>query len=436
MRIGIFGTGYVGLVTGLCFAEVGNEVICADVDSAKIARLQQGESPIYEAGLESLLKKHGSTGKIHFSNDVLAPVHFADILFIAVGTPTDPSGDVQLEALENLIRAIAENATQAKTVVIKSTVPVGTTQRLWTLMTSLLKAKGASFLIPVVNNPEFLREGSAVYDFQNPSRIIIGTHSETEAAPLLKIYGPLAQRAPILIMDPQSAELAKHAANAFLATKISFMNELSALCEKTGANIDDVQKVLGSDARIGPDFLHAGLGYGGSCLPKDVKALIKISQQMETPLEIVAATEKANQKQLERICLRSLDLLNQRGTATLWGLSFKPGTDDVREAPALHLARMLLKKGIRLKASDPAAIENAQKHLGEGSIEFFMDPYEALADSELLIVTTEWPQYLSPDFAKMKNYMQRSQLLDARNIYNPEEVRAHGFQYHSIGRPV
>lgn len=436
MRIGVFGAGYVGLVTALCFAEMDNDVLCADVDVLKINQLKKGISPIYEEGIELLLRSQLTPEKIRFTDDLAAPIEFADILFLAVGTPTDISGVVDLESLYQIATLIGDRINKKCNLVIKSTVPVGTTDKIKQIIERGLSQRNLNYSANVVVNPEFLREGTAISDFRNPSRIIIGASCSDEAQILLSLYkSQIRGGSEYLLMDPKSAEISKYAANAFLATKISFINELSKLCEAVGGDIEEVRNAIGSDPRIGREFLRAGLGYGGSCLPKDIRALLRISEIYQQSLPVISAAAKVNKLQITRLAERASSLIKINRPIAVWGLSFKPGTDDVRESPALMLINLLLQRGHHIRAFDPIATENAKAVFSaDANITFLSDPYEALRDCELLVVTTEWPIFLSPDFKKMKLRMSSAQILDTRNIYSSKDVISEGFDYHSVGR--
>ncbi|MFS4459347.1 UDP-glucose dehydrogenase family protein [Bdellovibrio sp. HCB2-146] len=440
MQISIFGTGYVGLVTGLCLAEIGHDVLCLDVNPSKVQSLQKGQSPIFEQGLEDLLKRNLQKERIRFSTQLVLALESAQLIFIALGTPSDSEGRVDLTEIKRLIQLIGQNIKRELTIVVKSTVPVGTAKILRQILDDELSNRGLSISVPVITNPEFLREGSALQDFLKPARVLIGADNKEEAAILEELYEPFVKNGhPLLIMDSASAELAKYAANAFLATKISFMNELTSLCEKTGADIEDIRHALGHDARIGSEFLYAGIGFGGSCLPKDLRALQQIARDHDEHLPVIQAAEQTNHRQKARILNKAKQLLSATPSpqVAIWGLAFKPGTDDLRESPALELIHGLLKENIRVQAYDPVAGEKAREHFANSpGVEVFSNQYDALNDCDLLVIATEWQEFREPHFQRMQSCMRQARILDARNIYNPNRVRNRGFDYVSIGRPL
>ena len=432
MKLSVVGTGYVGLVQGACFADTGNDVICMDIDEKKIDNLKKGIIPIYEPGLEELVKKNAQEGRLEFTISLKTAVQKSDIIFLCLPTPPSGDGSADLSHVLGVARQIAELANSEKIVVSKSTVPVGTVDKI----KSILK-KNSKYPIEVASNPEFLQEGSALQASLKPDRVVIGTKSKKVSAVLQELYEPFVRTGnPILVMDERSSEMTKYAANAFLATKISFMNELANLCEEVGADIDSIRRGIGSDPRIGKQFLFPGVGYGGSCFPKDVKALVKTAEEYGRNLTILQAVDSVNENQ-KGVLLRKLNKLfgNQlKGkNIALWGLSFKPQTDDIREAPSLVMIRELLSAGAKVRAHDPIANSLVEAIFGV-KVEFFGNAYDALKDADALLVATEWNEFRRPDFAKMKKLMNKPVILDGRNIYNPKEMKEKGFEYYSIGR--
>jgi UDPglucose 6-dehydrogenase len=434
MNIAVIGTGYVGLVAGACLAETGSTVTCVDVDAQKIERLRQNEIPIYEPGLEGIVERNQSDGRLTFTTDIAHAVSDADVVFIAVGTPPDEDGSADLTHVLAVAETIGRHLTRETVVVTKSTVPVGTA--------SLVKAalaKHATHPFHVVSNPEFLKEGAAVDDFLKPDRVVLGVESEFARQVMGELYAPFVRTGrPILYMDIASAEMTKYAANGMLATRIGFMNEIAALCEATGANVDAVRKGLGSDTRIGPSFLFPGPGYGGSCFPKDVKALVRTGCAAGISLEILTAVDSSNEHQkqrlIEKVRLAVGEALAGKRIA-IWGLSFKPGTDDMREAPSLVLIRALLEDGATVCAHDPAAITEARRHLGD-RIAYAETGYEALVGADALVIVTDWNEYRHPDFRRVKATLKRPLIVDARNLYDPAKMASIGLTYHSLGRPA
>ncbi|TSA18915.1 UDP-glucose/GDP-mannose dehydrogenase family protein [bacterium] len=432
MRLSVIGTGYVGLVQGACFADTGNNVICMDIDEKKINSLKKGTIPIYEPGLEELVRKNVQEGRLEFTTSIKTAVQKSDIIFLCLPTPPSEDGSADLTHVLSVANQIAELANGEKIVVSKSTVPVGTVDKI----RQVLKKK-AKHPMEVVSNPEFLKEGSALQDSLKPDRVVIGTRSKKTAATLQELYDPFVRTGnPIIVMDERSSEMTKYAANAFLATKISFMNELANLCEEVGADIDSIRRGIGSDPRIGKQFLFPGVGYGGSCFPKDVKALVMTAEQYGNALTILRSVDKVNEEQ-KRVLLRKLNkhFKNQlKGkTIVLWGLSFKPQTDDIREAPSLVVIRELLDAGAIVRAHDPIA-NTMVEPLFRGKVEFYENSYDALKDADALLVVTEWNEFRRPDFSKMKKLMKKPVILDGRNIYDPKEMKEKGFIYYSIGR--
>ncbi|MDP2884535.1 MAG: UDP-glucose/GDP-mannose dehydrogenase family protein [Ignavibacteria bacterium] len=432
MKLSVIGTGYVGLVQGACFADTGNNVICMDIDEKKINSLKKGTIPIYEPGLEELVRKNVQEGRLEFTTSIKTAVQKSDIIFLCLPTPPSEDGSADLTHVLSVANQIAELANGEKIVVSKSTVPVGTVDKI----KQVLKKK-AKHPMEVVSNPEFLKEGSALQDSLKPDRVVIGTKSKKAAATLQELYDPFVRTGnPIIVMDERSSEMTKYAANAFLATKISFMNELANLCEEVGADIDSIRRGIGSDPRIGKQFLFPGVGYGGSCFPKDVKALVVSAEKYGNALTILRSVDKVNEEQ-KRVLLRKLNkhFKNQlkEKTIVLWGLSFKPQTDDIREAPSLVMIRELLDAGAKVRAHDPIA-NTMVEPLFRGKVEFYENCYDALKDADALLVVTEWNEFRRPDFSKMKKLMKKPVILDGRNIYDPKEMKDKGFIYYSIGR--
>ncbi len=432
MNITVVGTGYVGLVVGACLAETGNSVVCADVDAGKIERLQQNVLPIYEPGLESYVERNQQAGRLRFSTDVGAGIAEADVVFIAVGTPPDEDGSADLRHVLDVATQIGRHMTRELVVVTKSTVPVGTAAKV-----SAAVAAHAKLPYHVCSNPEFLKEGAAVDDFMKPDRVVIGVETDFARSVMAELYAPFVRTGkPIIFMDIPSAEMTKYAANAMLATRISFMNEVANLCEQVGANVDLVRKGIGSDARIGPAFLFPGPGYGGSCFPKDVKALVRTGHEFDSPLAILESVEAVNDRQKHRLFEKLAALLGDglRGArVAVWGLAFKPNTDDMREAPSLVLIDELLGAGAAIAVHDPVAMEEARRRIGD-RVTYAADGYAALAGADALVVVTDWNEYRHPDFARIRKALKRPIVVDGRNLYDPAKMRAQGFEYASIGR--
>ena len=433
MKVAIVGTGYVGLVAGTCFAEMGNQVMCVDIDAQKVARLQEGLIPIYEPGLEELVRSNVRHGRLHFSTDLKAAVEACRVVFIAVGTPSSDDGSADLTSVFKVAEQIGRLANGPKLIVDKSTVPVGSAAKV-------KKAAQAHSKHPisVCSNPEFLKEGAAVEDFLKPDRVVVGAESAEDFALMDDLYKPFVRNgAPILRMDPLSAEMTKYASNAMLATRISFMNEVARLCELVGADVSLVRQGVGSDARIGKAFLYSGIGYGGSCFPKDVKAIMHTARQNGYEFRILDAVEEVN-LEMKRLMLDKIDAIlgaDLRGRRiALWGLAFKPRTDDMREAPAIELCRGLVQRGATVSTHDPEAVANARAILGD-CVEYAADPYEALEGAEALILCTEWNEYRRPDFERMGRTMKRKLIFDGRNIYGDELIRQFGFERHGVGVP-
>ncbi len=433
MKVAVVGTGYVGLVVGACLAETGNEVICADVDAAKIGSLKQDKLPIYEPGLEPMVVKNQRDGRLIFTTDVPQAVERSEVIFIAVGTPPDEDGSADLQHVLDVARTIGDHMNEPKLVVTKSTVPVGTAEKVRAEI-----AKRTKTPFHVCSNPEFLKEGAAVEDFMKPDRVVVGVDSDDAAKVIEELYAPFVRTGnPLIVMDIPSAEMTKYAANAMLATRISFMNQMARLCEAVGANVTHVRRGIGSDRRIGQAFLFPGPGYGGSCFPKDVKALMRTASENDVPLGILDAVEQANEAQKQVLfdkLKRHIGDLKQR-TIAVWGLAFKAETDDVRESPALVLVEALLCAGANVQVHDPAAMKSAARHLGS-RVKYAAHAYEALGGADALAVATEWLEYRNPDFAKIKGLLKQPLIVDARNLYDPAKLGRLGFTYDSIGRPL
>jgi UDPglucose 6-dehydrogenase len=432
MRVAVVGTGYVGLVVGACLAEAGNEVTCADVAEEKIALLRHNRMPIYEPGLEPLVVRNQAEGRLRFTTDVPDAVRSSDVIFIAVGTPPDEDGSADLQHVLEVARTIGEHMTGPRVVITKSTVPVGTAEKVRRTIAGLTQHP-----VYVCSNPEFLKEGAAVDDFMKPDRVVLGVDSEDARGVLAELYAPFVRTGnPLIFMDIASAELTKYAANAMLATRISFMNQIAELCDKVGADVDQVRKGIGSDRRIGPAFLFPGPGYGGSCFPKDIRALIHTARQYDVSLDLLRAVEEVNQRQkkrlLDKLCL-ALGGDVRGSTVAVWGLAFKAETDDIRESSAIDLVRGLLQAGARVVAHDPAAIHAARRLFGD-DITCAEHQYDALEGADALVIVTEWLQFRNPDFGRMRKLLRRPIVVDGRNLYDPAKMRALGFTYSSIGR--
>jgi UDPglucose 6-dehydrogenase len=439
MRLTIFGSGYVGLVTGACFAEVGNNVLCVDVDARKVERLKRGESPIYEPGLDELLRKNLAAGRLNFTTDAVEGVNHGLFQFIAVGTPPDEDGSADLKYVLSVAEAIGKNISDYRVVVTKSTVPVGTADKVKAKIDATLKARGAQFEFDVVSNPEFLKEGAAINDFMKPDRIVVGADNPRTAELLKALYDPFTRsRERMIVMDVRSSELTKYAANAMLATKISFMNELANLAERMGADIEKVRLGIGSDPRIGYHFIYPGCGYGGSCFPKDVQALARSASDHSFAAELLNAVEAVNKRQKSVL----FDKISRyfKGdvagkTIALWGLAFKPNTDDMREAPSRTLIDSLVAAGARVAAYDPVAREEAHRIYGDASgVRFAATAADALRGADALAIVTEWQEFRSPDFENVKSELKSPVIFDGRNLYDPNFVKRFGLKYYAIGR--
>lgn len=433
MKIAIVGTGYVGLVTGTCFAETGNSVICVDVDEAKVAIMKKGVIPIYEPGLEALFERNSQQGRLTFSTNLAESVKDAEIIFLALPTPPGEDGSADLSYILGVAKDLSEIIKDYKVIVDKSTVPVGTSERV----TATLLEKLDASLFDVVSNPEFLREGAAVEDFLRPDRVVIGTQSEKAKSKMKRLYEPFVRQGnPIIFMDERSAEMTKYAANAYLATRITFMNEIANLCEIVGANVDMVRQGVGTDNRIGKRFLFPGIGYGGSCFPKDVQALSKTSIAHAYDFNILDAVMRVNDRQRLSLYEKMKRYYgnNLKGKQiAMWGLAFKPNTDDIREAPALYTIEQLLKDGARVKAFDPEAMENVKKVFGT-DVQFAKDQYEALLGSDSLAIMTEWSVFRTPSFEVIKELLNDRAIFDGRNLYDLDAMKETGLYYESIGR--
>lgn len=438
MNIAIVGTGYVGLVTGACFADTGVNVTCVDVDEKKIAELKQGKMPIYEPGLDELVTKNYAAGRLHFTTSLEAVLNEQDIIFSAVGTPPDEDGSADLKYVLQVARTIGRNLNKYVVVVTKSTVPVGTAVKIRDVINEELDKRGVQIDFDVASNPEFLKEGSAIKDFMSPDRVVVGVDSERAKRLLTRLYKPfLLVNFRVIFMDIPSAEMTKYAANSMLATRISFMNDIANLCEKVGADVNMVRDGIGSDARIGRQFLYAGCGYGGSCFPKDVKALVKTADDNGYSMEVLKAVERVNERQKALLFTKlqkAFGNISLNGhTVTLWGLAFKPETDDMRESTALVMIRLLSEAGCKIRVYDPIAMDECKRRVGD-AVTYCRDMYDAVDGSEALLLLTEWKQFRLPDWQKVKDRMKRPLLIDGRNIFDAQEMKDMGFDYHCIGR--
>jgi UDPglucose 6-dehydrogenase len=432
MKLAIIGTGYVGLVTGTCFAELGNDVICADNDEKKINVLNEGKIPIYEPGLEELVKKNREHKRLRFTTDIEEAVKASQVVFICVGTPSRDDGSADLIYIEKVSQTIAKAIDSYKIIVEKSTVPVATGERVKDTIDTF-KKEDIDF--DVASNPEFLREGSAVEDFMDPDRVVIGVESEKARQILCELYEPL--NTEIVVTNIKGAEIIKHASNSFLATKISFINALSNLCEKVGADVNDVAEGIGMDSRINMKFLKAGIGFGGSCFPKDIKAFIHISEKLGYPFGLLKEVERINEMQKDIAVKKVADMLWNLSEKVIgvWGLAFKPNTDDIRSAPSIDIIRRLLEGGAKVKAYDPVAMERAKAELDD-EITYCSDAYEAAEESDCVILMTEWNEFKEIDFERVKSVMKQPAILDGRNIYDPVRLKEMGFKYAGMGRGV
>lgn len=438
MNIAIVGTGYVGLVTGACFADTGVNVTCVDVDENKVEALKQGRVPIYEPGLDELVAKNYKAGRLKFTTSLEEVLNGQDVVFCAVGTPPDEDGSADLKYVLQVSRTIGQHLNKYLVVVTKSTVPVGTASKIRNAINEELAKRGADVEFDVASNPEFLKEGSAIKDFMSPDRVVIGVDSDRAKAILTRLYKPfMVVNFRVIFMDIPSAEMTKYAANSMLATRISFMNDIANLCELVGADVNMVRAGIGSDNRIGRKFLYAGCGYGGSCFPKDVKALVKTASDCGYPMEVLQAVESVNERQ-KSILFRKLqrvfgDEPLAGKTITLWGLAFKPETDDMREAPALVMIDLLKKVGCKVRAYDPIAMDECKRRVGD-AVTYCDNMYDALDGTEALLLLTEWKQFRLPDWNEVKRRMKRHLVIDGRNIFDAAEMTGYGFEYHCIGR--
>ena len=438
MNIAIVGTGYVGLVSGTCFAETGVNVTCVDVDAQKIERLKNGEIPIYEPGLDQLVLKNVRAGRLKFTTDLASILNEQEIVFSAVGTPPDEDGSADLKYVLQVAKTIGENLNRYLVVVTKSTVPVGTAKKVRQTIEAELKKRGVDIPFDVASNPEFLKEGNAIKDFMSPDRVVVGVESEKAKKALTKLYKPfLINNFRVIFMDIPSAEMTKYAANSMLATRISFMNDIANLCERVGADVNMVRAGIGSDTRIGRKFLYAGCGYGGSCFPKDVKALIKTADQNGYSMEVLKAVERVNEKQ-KSVLFDKLQKAYQREdlkgkTIAMWGLSFKPETDDMRESTALVMIDKLLGAGCRIRVYDPIAMDECRRRIGD-KVTYCRDMYDAVLDADALLLLTEWKEFRLPTWGVIKKAMHRPLVIDGRNIFDVEELDENGFEYHCIGK--
>lgn len=431
MKIAVIGTGYVGLVTGTCLAETGHRVTCVDTDERKIATLRAGGIPIYEPGLEELVKRNVRDGRLDFSTSTADVVPDVDVAFIAVGTPPGETGEADLSYVLGAAEQIGRHIGRYTVIVNKSTVPVGSAEKVAEVVGRVAKAP-----FDVVSNPEFLKEGAAIDDFMRPDRIVVGVSSEKARAVIAELYAPFVRtEQPILFMDPRSSELTKYAANSMLATRISFMNDVAGLCERMGADVDHVRRGMGSDKRIGYPFLFPGAGFGGSCFPKDVRALMTMARGVGLDFDLLRSVERVNERQKRTLVEKALKHFGslQGLTVGVWGLAFKPKTDDMREAPAITVIEGLIGNGAKVRAHDPVATEVATKIFG-GRVEFAPDPYAAAAGADALFLVTEWNEFRQPDFELLRRTMKQPVLFDGRNVWDPRKVRALGFTYHGIGR--
>ena len=440
MNIAIVGTGYVGLVSGTCFADTGANVTCIDVDEKKIELLNNGEIPIYEPGLDELVVKNVKAGRLKFSSDLASVLNDQEIVFSAVGTPPDEDGSADLKYVLQVAKTIGENLNRYLVVVTKSTVPVGTARKVRETIQAELDKRGVDITFDVASNPEFLKEGNAIKDFMSPDRVVVGIESEKAKKTLTKLYKPfLINNFRVIFMDIPSAEMTKYAANSMLATRISFMNDIANLCELVGADVNMVRQGIGADTRIGRKFLYAGCGYGGSCFPKDVKALIKTADKAGYSMEVLKAVERVNERQ-KHVLFNKLvkaygDEKELKGkTIALWGLSFKPETDDMRESTALVIIDSLLKAGCNIRAYDPVAMDECKRRLPDAPITYCRDMYDAVLDADAMLLLTEWKEFRLPTWAVIKKEMIRPLVIDGRNIFDIEELEENGFEYHCIGK--
>lgn len=438
MNIAIVGTGYVGLVSGTCFADTGANVTCVDVDASKIERLKQGDIPIYEPGLDELVVKNVKAGRLKFTTDLASVLNEQEIVFSAVGTPPDEDGSADLRYVLQVAKTIGENLNHYVVVVTKSTVPVGTAMKVRATIQAELDRRGVDVDFDVASNPEFLKEGNAIKDFMSPDRVVVGVESDHAKKVLTKLYKPfLINNFRVIFMDIPSAEMTKYAANAMLATRISFMNDIANLCERVGADVNMVRAGIGSDTRIGRKFLYAGCGYGGSCFPKDVKALIKTADENGYSMEVLKAVERVNERQKSILVEKLKKAYGGESlagkTIALWGLSFKPETDDMRESTALVTIKLLLELGCNIRAFDPIAMDECKRRIGD-SVTYCNDMYDAVLDADAMLLLTEWKEFRLPTWNVIKREMKRPLIIDGRNIFDAEDLQEAGFEYHCIGK--
>ena len=436
MNITVVGTGYVGLVTGACFSEVGINVTCVDIDEQKIQNLKKGIIPIYEPGLHEIVERNIKKGRLHFSTDLSKSLNNVEVVFSAVGTPPDEDGSADLKYVLEVSRSVGKYMSNDILMVTKSTVPVGTSKKVLDVLQEELDKRGSNLTFDVASNPEFLKEGAAIQDFLKPDRIVVGCNTDRAKKVMERLYKPFTMNGhPIIFMDITSAEMTKYAANSMLATKISFMNDIANLCEIVGADVNAVRKGIGSDSRIGTKFIYPGTGYGGSCFPKDVQALIRTANEYSYNLRVLKAVEEVNELQKSVLVTKLMKHFNydiKDKTIALWGLAFKPQTDDMREAPSLVIIKKLLEAGAKIKAYDPAAIKEAQHIIGD-KIEYGSDQYDVLIDADALILITEWPEFKFPNFNIIKKLLHNPLIIDGRNVYDPKEMKDKGIDYYCIG---
>ena len=437
MNIGVIGSGYVGLVAAACFSEMGNTVICVDVDIEKINSLKKGKVPIYEPGLETLVVNNFSKNRLIFTTDIIDALRASEVIFIAVGTPMGDDGSADLKYVLKVAESIGKNMSHHIVVVDKSTVPIGTADKVRATIQNSLDLRKSSLTFDIVSNPEFLKEGAAIKDFMHPDRIVVGSNNESSLKLMRNLYAPFIINSDRFIsMDIRSAEMTKYAANAMLATKISFINEISNICERVGADVNEVRKGIGSDSRIGYKFIYPGCGYGGSCFPKDIKALINIAEKNDYTPNLISAVEKVNDDQKKVLFSK---IVSQFGNSlngkrfTVWGLSFKPETDDMRDAPSITLIRSLLESGAEINAYDPQAINEAKLYLKDCNVNYFTNKYEALENSDAVILVTEWKEFRSPDFNRIHNLLRGNLFIDGRNQFDKSFMKSQGFNYLQIG---
>lgn len=436
MNIAIVGTGYVGLVSGACFSEMGINVTCVDIDSKKIERLKAGDIPIYEPGLDEIVRRNCRVGRLHFTTDLKSCLNDVEVVFSAVGTPPDEDGSADLKYVLSVARTFGQNIEKYTILVTKSTVPVGTSAKVKAVIEEELAKRGKNIEFEMASNPEFLKEGAAVKDFMSPDRIVIGVESDRAKSVMERLYRPFQiNKYKIYFMDIPSAEMTKYAANAMLATRISFMNDIANLCELVGANVDMVRKGIGADARIGTKFLYPGCGYGGSCFPKDVKALAKTARDYGYTMGVIEAVEAVNERQKAIVADKLEKMLGglEGRTVALWGLSFKPETDDMREAPSLVIIDRLLRGGAQVKVYDPVAMDECRRRIGD-KVTYCKDMYDAVTDADALAMITEWNEFRIPSWTALKRLMRRPAIVDGRNLYDKAEVLAEGFEYSAIGK--